>query len=457
MYKRQLIVIYGESGVGKSSILQAGLIPVLEKKSIDTRDVVVVLRRVYVNWISQLGKGLAKQLEKTKNLAVNSEALTSIEGIFAQLKKNEKSNLLTVIIFDQFEEFFFVNREPRHRREFAQFLQYCLEIPFVTIVLSLREDYIHYLPYFSRLANLEVINENILDKNILYYLGNFTPSKAKLVIEELTANSQFKIDSELTEKLVEDLAEELGEVRPIELQIVGAQLQAEKITILGKYQELGNNPKVELVDKYLESVVQDCGKENEEFAWVVLWLLTDENNTRPLKTKAELVKESPFNLEKLELVLKIFVDSGLVFLLPEKPAALYQLVHDYLVGFIREIKKREIEKEQKQVEKKRQQSKNWVVRGFVVVVMAVAVGILMFVRKADKKSIVSRANESRNLSLSGQRWDGLMTAMKVRQKQIDAKIKPIGQASNITDALRLAVYKRKRDDEFREFNRLQGP
>ena len=133
----KLIVIYGESGVGKSSILQAGLIPVLEKKLIDTRDAVVVLQRVYIDWIYQLGKGLAKQLEKTKNLAVNSEALTSIEEILAQLKKNEESNLLTVIIFDQFEEFFFFNREPRHRREFDQFIQYCLEIPFVKIVLSI--------------------------------------------------------------------------------------------------------------------------------------------------------------------------------------------------------------------------------------------------------------------------------------------------------------------------------
>ncbi|MGK7923298.1 MAG: hypothetical protein AB4080_25195, partial [Trichodesmium sp.] len=125
---------------------------------------------------------------------------------------------------------------------------------------------------------------------------------------------------------------------PIELQIVGAQLQRENIMTLAKYQELGDNPKAKLVGQYLESAVRDCGKENEKSAWLVLWLLTDENNTRTLKNQAELVEESKLNLDTLELVLNIFVGSGLVFLLLEKPANRYQLVHDYLVELIRQRK-----------------------------------------------------------------------------------------------------------------------
>ena len=129
----KLIVIHGPSGVGKSSILQAGLVPTLEEKSIDTRDVVVVLQRVYVNWIAELRKVLEKKLQIIKNSTVNSESLNSTEAIFNQLEKNAQSNLLTVIIFDQFEEFFFVNMEPKDKREFAQFIQECLKIPSVKI------------------------------------------------------------------------------------------------------------------------------------------------------------------------------------------------------------------------------------------------------------------------------------------------------------------------------------
>jgi hypothetical protein len=41
-------------------------------------------------------------------------------------------------------------------------------------------------------------------------------------------------------------------------------------------------------------------------------------------------------ISPLDLVLQIFVKSGLVLLLPEIPAERYQLVHDYLAAFIRQ-------------------------------------------------------------------------------------------------------------------------
>ncbi|NEQ36876.1 MAG: hypothetical protein F6K40_11540 [Okeania sp. SIO3I5] len=461
----KLIIMHGQSGVGKSSILQAGLIPALEqKKSIDTRDIVVVLQQVYVNWISKLGELLADKLQKNQKLAVSSENLNSTEGIFAQLQNNNESNLVTVIILDQFEEFFFANSEPKDKLEFAQFLQNCLEIPFVKIVLSLREDYIHNFLEFKRFGDLEVINKDILSKNILYDLGNFSQSQAKSVIQELTKKSQFKIDLELTKKLVEDLVVGLGEIRPIELQIVGAQIERENITTLEKYQKLGNNPKAKLVHKYLESVVRDCGEENKQLAWLVLWLLTDENNIRLLKTKAELMKESGLNMEKLELMLKIFVGSGLVLWLPEKAAERYQLIHDYWVEFIREGKIEEEKKqktlqEKKQKREKQQRIQKSIVRRSVAATLVIAIlaGIMTMKTRLEKKQeiiseadkIISEVNESN----SANTIDYLIRAMKVKQKQTDGRFQATGEASKITDAVRTAVYNPKK---FRESNRLQG-
>jgi hypothetical protein len=61
---------------------------------------------------------------------------------------------------------------------FYAFLRSCLNLPFVKVILSLREDYLHYLLECDRFTNLDVINQIILDKNIRYYLGDFSPERA---------------------------------------------------------------------------------------------------------------------------------------------------------------------------------------------------------------------------------------------------------------------------------------
>ncbi|MEH2242153.1 nSTAND1 domain-containing NTPase, partial [Nostoc sp.] len=331
--EHKLTVIHGQSGVGKSSILQGGLIPALRQEAIGERDALPILLRVYTDWVGMLGQSLAKAFEEVRGnqLSVN---LDSSDAILGELRKNADRNLLTVLMFDQFEEFFFVYTDQSQRRLFYDFLRVCLDIPFVKVILSLREDYLHYLLDLERLFNLSAINNNILDKNIRYYLGNFLPADAKAVVLSLTERSHFYLEPALIDELVQDLAGELGEIRPIELQIVGTQLQTEKITTLEKYRQFGIKEK--LVERFLEEVIQDCGAENEQVAQLVLYLLTDENGTRPLKTRAELTADLPAEVDKLDLVLEIFVASRLVLLLPESPADRYQLVHDYLVSFIRQ-------------------------------------------------------------------------------------------------------------------------
>lgn len=369
----KLTIIHGESGVGKSSIEQAGLIPVLKQEPINTRSVLTVLQQVYADWTDELGRCLAKELEKIQKrfspialkpgeiennkseYGLASLTFESTEAILTQLRRNADSSLLTILIFDQFEEFFFICKDTLERKKFYEFLRECLEIPYVKVILSLREDYLHYLLECTRFTKLEVINNNILDKNILFYLGNFKPDEAKLVIQTLTEKSQFYLEPALIDELVKDLAGGVNEVRPVELQIVGAQLQVENITTLAQYQEKG--PKAALVERFLEEVIRDCGLENQQLAELILWLLTDENSTRPLRTREDIknsLQELLTDTNHLDLVLEIFVKSGLVLLLPSSPENLYQLIHDYLAAFIRQQKNNELIEE---LEKEREQRK----------------------------------------------------------------------------------------------------
>jgi hypothetical protein len=210
------------------------------------------------------------------------------------------------------------------------------------VVLSLREDYLHYLLECNQIESMAAIDQDILSKNVLYRVGNLKLAAAKSLIQTLTEKSRFYLEPELISAIADDLKDELGEVRPIELQVVGAQLQQDGIKSLAQYRQLGENPKAILVERYLNDVIVDCGEENNRLARFLLFMLTDEGGTRPLKTREELEKdlhdllaEVDGDVSALDLVLEIFVRSGLVVLIPESPLDRYQLVHDYLAELIR--------------------------------------------------------------------------------------------------------------------------
>ncbi|WP_442936754.1 nSTAND1 domain-containing NTPase [Nostoc sp.] len=350
---RKLTVIHGQSGVGKSSIVTAGLVPALQNRAIGDQIAVPVVLQVYTEWARELEKSLSEAMSNDASLAIYADIMPeaaiepelpyatpiTILRILQQLKENADRHLITVLIFDQFEEFFFGYSDRNQKQEFDKFISDCLNIPFVKVILSLREDYLHRLLDFKHVSALEAINNNILDKHIRYQLNNFSPEYAKAIIRKLTERSQFNLEPALIDALVEDLSTGFGEVRPIELQVVGAQIQDERITTLEEYQPYRPN---KLIERYLKELIKDCGPENERAALLVLYLLTDESNNRPFKTRAELAVQLAEleDASKLELVLEILVRSGLVVLFPDVPER-YQLIHDYLVDLIRYLQQQE--------------------------------------------------------------------------------------------------------------------
>ncbi|MDZ8222746.1 eIF2A-related protein [Nostoc sp. ChiVER01] len=354
---RKLTVIHGQSGVGKSSIVTAGLVPALQNRAIGDQIAVPVVLQVYTDWARELGKSLSEAMSNDASLAIYADIIPEAEAameaetlpysdtpitileILQQLKENADNHLITVLIFDQFEEFFFGYSDRNQKQEFDKFISDCLNIPFVKVILSLREDYLHRLLDFKHVSALEAINNNILDKHIRYQLNNFSPEYAKAIIRKLTERSQLNLEPALIDALIEDLSTGFGEVRPIELQVVGAQIQDERITTLEEYQPYRPN---KLIERYLKELIKDCGPENERAALLVLYLLTDESNNRPFKTRAELATQLAEleDASKLELVLEILVSSGLVVLFPDVPER-YQLIHDYLVDLIRYLQQQE--------------------------------------------------------------------------------------------------------------------
>jgi len=359
--RHKLTVLYGPSGVGKSSLVQAGLVPVLQDSVIDRHYVLPVVVRAYADWVKELGIQLNQALEHSQRSAPNS-----LEALKAQLQSHA-DRYLTVLIFDQFEEFFFICDKPGERREFYQFLADCLrgtEVKFVKVILSLREDYLHELLELEAFLDRPELESDILGRDQRYYLGNYSRATARSVIEDLTGQTQLRLEDGLVNALVEDLADELGEIRPIELQVVGAQLESKGINTLGQYRALGDNPKSDLAKGWIEDVVRDCGTENIDGVWQLLTALTSEKMTRPLRTATELSKELETyrkltegkNIPLEDLILKILVGSGLVVQWHQEPEYRYQLVHDYLVEPIRQKYNADYRQRIEEADEKRKQA-----------------------------------------------------------------------------------------------------
>ena len=413
-----LTVIHGDSGAGKSSILIGGLVPALRTKgTIDGRKVLVFAIKNYKDWSAEVKHKLQKYF---------GDRRPDLDPI-QHFKRNIDENYLTVLIFDQFEDFFFKKEDFRDRLPFYKFLKACLHTDFVRVVLSLREDYLHYLLECDRAVDLEKVENDILGKQVRYYLGDFTQDQARQVIEALTRRSQLRLEPELIDRLVTDLSGEQLRILPIELQVVGAQLESEvpPIANLREYLALTGDthrkPSEVLVERWLENVVRDCGVGNKELAERVLYALTGNEEKRPQKTQAELASEllgeisgdglgvrsplpplqrgaldssnslevrsslsplqrgaldsfgsidnsvplskgdaegrgiEPLNeAENLSLVLAVLVGSGLAFRVSSSPDDRFQLIHDYLVSFIRYKYKIDLAAELREERKKRE-------------------------------------------------------------------------------------------------------
>jgi tetratricopeptide (TPR) repeat protein len=348
--QQQLVILHGEVGMGKSSLLQGGIIPALQGQTINDQPVVIATIQTYQNWTTQL----AEALSQSRGHAVRPGVAT-IEQIQEQLYTNIHEQFLTVLVFDQFEEFFLVSPAARQRQEFYQFFYQCLTLPAVKIILAIRQADLHHLLEIERFSDLSAIGGNILDRQIRQQLHNFSKTQAQGVISNLTSNCHYYIEPELIDRLVNDLADEYGEIAPAQLQVIGAQLQAENVKTIGQYLQLGHKPQQYLIERALEEGIRDCGKENTEAVLTALFLLTDARGNRPQRTFSQLLPatnsrqktETPRRSKypalpshqhnyyaQLLLLLNILVGSGLVACTKSEPENLYQLVHDDLVETI---------------------------------------------------------------------------------------------------------------------------
>ncbi|MEZ4630414.1 MAG: ATP-binding protein [Deinococcales bacterium] len=136
----RLTILYGPSGVGKSSVLQAGVIPYLEEVSATNQEKSLI---IFLNsWQDNPYEDLQQALkEKAETLNITLEADEPL-ALISHL--SEETEVQVYFIFDQFEEYFLYHSEEdlESSKGFAyQLVALCNDLRLnVNVLISLRDD-----------------------------------------------------------------------------------------------------------------------------------------------------------------------------------------------------------------------------------------------------------------------------------------------------------------------------
>ncbi|TKJ32315.1 MAG: hypothetical protein CEE38_23445 [Planctomycetes bacterium B3_Pla] len=371
-----VVLIYSQSGAGKTSLFNAKLIPLLEEKGFEVLPLARVqglipkdmehkeIPNIYVfnilmNW--------AKNEDDPKRLL-----RTSLADFLRELKRpTGKEGRCTprILIFDQFEELFSSYQERWRDREkfFGQVADALDEDPLLRVVFAIREDYIAQLDPYARL-----LPEKLRTR---YRLERLRAEAACLAVEGPLRNTKCSFEVGVASKLVRQLlniriesvtrekVEVAGEfVEPVQLQVVCQSLWLNlpwKVTVITSdhLQKFGDVE--EALTSFYERAIETAKKktgvsEGNLRDWFNDRLITTAGTRGTVfqgKEHTEGIPNSAVDVLDKQHIIRAEMRAG---------ARWYELTHDRLIEPIRKsnevwFEHERVEEQQRQIEAERQQ------------------------------------------------------------------------------------------------------
>lgn len=321
------LVLFGRSGLGKTSLLKAGVFPRLRERG---------FLPVYARTLTDPLADLRAALEAEATALQVEPAMEEGDGGLRPLVAALATGRTLVIVLDQFEELFTLFRKREDaRNEFIDGLadlvdEHALRL---RVVLSLREDYLAELEAFRRRL------PNLLESR--YRLGPLTAFGAREAIVRPLKYQRIEYSQALATRLLDLLAEDGFD--PPMLQIVCTEVYREayrrdpgrlRLTVedLEKVGGLDG-----IFSRYLDNVTGSIAAVDLLLTRMVLDALITQEGTKRAVTADILASQGRFAARPEEIGRVLSSLERLRLLRRERRGAddWYELIHEKLVEYVR--------------------------------------------------------------------------------------------------------------------------
>jgi WD40 repeat protein len=210
--EKPLVAVIGASGSGKSSLVFAGLVPLLRQELGGIQEHIISFRPGN-NPFAALATGLAQCLahfpspELERQLRQNEQGLVNL----IQLARQQHLGMHLILIADQFEELYTLCPE-RDRQPFLDTLLNAVKsTPAFTLILTLRADFCGYALAYRPLSDAL--------QGAIQFLGPMNREELQTAIEEPAAQMQVKLEQGLIQKLIHDMDQQPGRLPLLEFAL----------------------------------------------------------------------------------------------------------------------------------------------------------------------------------------------------------------------------------------------
>jgi len=325
--QHRLTVLFGRSGIGKTSLIKAGVMARLLGRHEEHLDDAGVWLPIYARCgdepianIRQAAMQMAEEEGYNLDEAVGSDEIADLLSAIATA-----SSQRVVVFLDQAEELFVKLGGPARNSSIEQ-LKQCLANgdERISLVLSIREDYL------GELYELEDELPDIMEN--LYRLHKLDKQQAEQAIVQPAENFGLHVERKLVDQLVEDLARE--GVEPVELQVVCDRLYEQKSagsdTITQRdYEKLGGAPKI--FSEYLDYALSRLPILERRVARAILKQMAVSSELKAARSLERIAQEVGQNTRLVERVTAKLVDFRLLRGLGKDKQRNYELIHEQLM------------------------------------------------------------------------------------------------------------------------------